>query len=185
MCRVACRHPIIDSRPCFSGNSRAKHAGLQPNALATSAIAVFNATYISETGRPLTRKPAFRTLVGWNALRLLQTAKCWSAFGPFQNSPRPKRPGKCRHRWVAGERGKILLRAARLNGWFYDIQSAKISSFHQSRSSVEARQIQSFAAPIGSISSSRSNNPRVISYAGRAIQSNNDMGRCTIVRHGD
>jgi prepilin-type N-terminal cleavage/methylation domain-containing protein len=175
--------------------SRAKLKALQTKCLNNvRQLALASATYISDTGRPVGREnPAYPdarwmgTLIDYYKAQDLRA--CPSA--PLRKMLPPQNgQGNADTAWVrwTSDAKTNFTGSYAYNGWFYDVQRRQDFQFFINREAnvqaptrtpvfVDANWIDLF--PL------ESNNPAQDLYAGRSLYAqNNDMGRCTIVRHG-
>jgi prepilin-type N-terminal cleavage/methylation domain-containing protein len=175
--------------------SRARLKALQAKCLGNlRQLALASATYISDTGRPVGREnPAFPdarwmgTLIDYYKSRDLLV--CPAA--PFRKLTPPQNgQGTADTAWVrwTSDSKTNFYGSFGYNGWFYDVQKRKdFQFFINKEASVEspaqtpvfmdANWIDMFPLEV--------NNPAANLYTGRSLYAqNNDMGRCTIVRHG-
>jgi len=175
--------------------SSAKRKAQQTKCLSNlRQLALVNSTYIADTGRPVGREnPAYpdarwlgtlRDYIKSDELRICPTA-------PFRKEVPPQNgQGLADTAWVrwTSDAKTMFYGSYGFNGWFYDVQKRKDFQFFINR---EALVQQPTLTPVFMDSnwvdlySLEENNPAQDLYTGRSLYvQNNDMGRCTIVRHG-
>jgi len=177
------------------GLSRAKLKAHQLKCLSNlRQLSLASATYIGDTGRPVGREnPAYPdarwmgTLIDYYKAADLRV--CPSA--PFRKpAPPPNGQGNADTAWVrwTSDAKTMFYGSYGYNGWFYDVQRRRDFQFFINREAnvqyaartpvfLDANWIDLYPLEV--------NNPASDLYAGRSLYAqNNDMGRCTIARHG-
>ncbi len=175
--------------------SRAKLKARQAKCLSNvRQLALASATYISDTGRPVGREnPAYPDARWMGTLIDYYKAQDLTVCPPAplrKPAPPPNGQGNADTAWVrwTSDRKTMFYGSYAYNGWFYDIQKRLDFQFFINReASVQfpARTPVFVDANWMDLFPLESNNPAKDLYAGRSLYAqNNDMGRCTIVRHG-
>jgi hypothetical protein len=151
-------------------------------------------TYITDNGRPLAREnPAYRDARWAGSLidyyKVNEVRVCPAA--PFRKAAPPQNgQGTADTAWVrwTNDSRVMFYGSYGFNGWFYDVQKRKDFQFFMNREvlvEVPSQTPVFMDSNWADMYPLEENNPAQDLYAGRSLYAqNNDIGRCTIVRHG-